>query len=79
MDSNCKTTNRPKSLKDFLKSRHFWRPFLGIFIGGLAGFLYFYFVGCKTGSCAITSNPLSSIITGSVFGFFIVSSPCTSC
>ena len=79
MDSNCEVTPRPKSLKELLKSRIFWKPFLGIFVGGLGGFLYFYFVGCKTGSCAITSNPLSSIITGSVFGLFIISSPCRSC
>ena len=79
MESNCKTTPRPKSVKAFLKSWYFWKPFLGIVIGGLGGFLFFYFVGCKSGSCAITSNPLSSILMGSFLGYFLTNSPCLKC
>jgi hypothetical protein len=79
MDTNCKSTPKPKSVKEFFKSWYFWKPFLGIIIGGLGGFLFFYFVGCKSGSCAITSNPISSILMGSFLGFFITSSPCLSC
>lgn len=30
------------------------------FIGLLAGFAYYYFIGCKSGTCAITSNPYIS-------------------
>jgi len=26
-------------------------------IGGLLGFAYYYFIGCTSGSCALTSNP----------------------
>jgi hypothetical protein len=76
MDPNCSSTPKPKSVKEFFKSWYFWKPFLGILIGGLGGFLFFYFVGCKSGSCAITSNPVSSILMGSFLGFFITSSPC---
>jgi len=76
MDSNCKTTTRPKSVKEFFRSWYFWKPFLGILIGALGGFLFFYFVGCKSGSCAITRNPVSSMLMGSFLGFFIASSPC---
>ena len=76
MDQNCSTTPKPKSVKEFFKSWYFWKPFLGIQIGGLVGFLFFHFVGCKSGSCAITSNPVSSILMGSFLGFFITSSPC---
>lgn len=79
MDSNCKSTPKPKSFKDFIKSWYFWKPFLGIIIGGIIGFLLYYFVGCKSGSCAITSNPLSSIIMGTILGFLITSSPCIKC
>jgi uncharacterized membrane protein YuzA (DUF378 family) len=48
---------------------------IGALAGGLAGFIYWKYVGCLTGSCAITSNPLSSTIyfafMGSIlFGFF---------
>jgi len=76
MDQNCSSTPKPKSGKEFFKSWYFWKPFLGVIIGGLGGFLFFYFVGCKSGSCAITSNPVSSILMGSFLGFFITSSPC---
>ena len=76
MNPNCSNTPKPKSVKEFFKSWYFWKPFLGVIIGGLGGFLFFYFVGCKSGSCAITSNPVSSILMGSFLGFFITSSPC---
>ena len=79
MDANCKTTPKPKSVKEFFRSWYFWKPFLGIVLGGIGGFLFYYFVGCKSGSCAITGNPFSSIITGSIFGFLLSSSPCLSC
>lgn len=76
MNPNCSSKPKPKSVKEFFKSWYFWKPFLGVIIGGLGGFLFFYFVGCKSGSCAITSNPLSSILMGGFLGFFITSSPC---
>lgn len=76
MNQNCSVTPKPKSVKEFFNSWYFWKPFIGVLIGGLAGFLYFYFVGCKTGTCAITSNPFSSMLFGGFFGFMISSSPC---
>jgi hypothetical protein len=79
MAQNCNTNPKPKTVKEFFKSWYFWKPFLGIIVGGLGGFLFFYFVGCKTGSCAITSNPVSSILMGSFLGFFTTSSPCRRC
>jgi hypothetical protein len=79
MDQNCNSTPKPKSFKEFIKSWYFWKPFLSLLIGGLGGFLIYYFVGCKSGSCAITSNPLSSVLMGSFLGFFITSSPCMRC
>ena len=45
----------------------------GILIGALAGFLYWNFIGCTTGSCAITSNPINSTLYGSVTGGLIFS------
>jgi hypothetical protein len=41
---------------------------LGILMGGIAGYLYYYFVGCASGSCAITSRPLNSTLYGGVMG-----------
>lgn len=40
----------------------------GILIGSVAGFLYWKFVGCNSGTCAITSNPTNSTLYGAVMG-----------
>ena len=48
------------------------RRFFSIIIGGLTGYLYYYFVGCRTGTCAITSNPTISTIYGAVLLGLIV-------
>jgi hypothetical protein len=77
MENNCEVKPRPANIKEFFKSRYFWKPFLGIVVGGLAGFLYYYFVGCSSGNCAITSNPYMSIIWGGLLGLFLVKSPCS--
>jgi phage shock protein E len=42
--------------------------FLGIIIGAIAGYAYYYFVGCGSGTCAITSKPLNSSLYGAVMG-----------
>lgn len=68
--------NKQAALLGFLTSAAFIKPFLGVVIGGLAGFLYYHFVGCSSGSCAITSNPYISTLFGAGIGFFAVSSPC---
>ena len=77
MEDTCKATSKPKNIKEFLRSWNFWRPLLGMLTGGIAGFLYYHFIGCTSGTCAITGNPYSSILFGSFFGFFLTSSPCS--
>jgi LytS/YehU family sensor histidine kinase len=79
MEKTCEVKPKPKTVKEFFGSSYFWKPFLGVFIGALVGFLYYYFVGCSSGSCAITSNPYMSVLWGGLFGLFIVKRPCSSC
>ncbi|MBL7917102.1 MAG: hypothetical protein JNM96_01815 [Bacteroidia bacterium] len=43
---------------------------LGIVFGAVGGLLYYNFVGCKSGSCAITSNPFLIIPYGALLGYF---------
>jgi len=62
---------RPGSIKELLKSWKFWRPFLGILIGSVSGYLYYYFIGCKSGSCPITSHSYSTVIVGGLMGYLI--------
>lgn len=45
----------------------------GILVGGILGFAYYYFIGCSTGTCAITSKPLNSTIYGMVMGYLMCS------
>ena len=77
MENACNATPKPKIMKEFLRSWKFWRPVLGVLVGGLAGFLYYHFVGCSTGSCFITSHSYSTIIFGGLSGYLITSGPCT--
>ena len=42
--------------------------FIGGLTGALAGFLYWKYVGCLTGTCAITSNPINSSMYFALFG-----------
>lgn len=41
---------------------------IGVIIGGISGYLYYYFVGCSTGTCAISSNPYNSTLYFSILG-----------
>lgn len=47
---------------------------IGTAVGLLAGYLYYYFVGCASGTCAITSNPLNSTLYGGLMGGLLLSS-----
>jgi hypothetical protein len=44
---------------------------IGITIGALAGYGYYYYVGCVSGTCAITSKPLNSTLYGAVMGSLV--------
>ncbi len=41
---------------------------LPVLAGTVLGYLYYYFIGCNTGSCPITSNPYASVIYGGLIG-----------
>ena len=46
---------------------------LPLFLGALGGFLYYNYVGCVTGTCAITSNPWLSTGYGALIGAVFMS------
>jgi phage shock protein E len=41
---------------------------IGVVLGAAGGYAYYYFVGCNSGSCAITSSPFNSTIYGTIMG-----------
>ncbi len=45
-----------------------WLYLAGAVAGGIAGFLYWKYVGCLTGTCAITSSPRNSTLYFAVMG-----------
>lgn len=46
---------------------------IGLITGAAAGYFYWKFVGCNSGSCAITSNPINSTLYGAVMGGLLFS------
>jgi hypothetical protein len=45
----------------------------GAVIGAVAGWCYWYFVGCASGTCPITSKPLNSSLYGALMGAVLFS------
>lgn len=41
---------------------------IGILAGAIAGYFYWYQVGCASGTCMITSKPVNSAVYGSLLG-----------
>ncbi len=41
---------------------------IGVAVGAIGGYLYYHFVGCSSGTCAITSKPLNSTLYGALMG-----------
>lgn len=60
-----------EAMKKFVK-KHLL-AIAGVFVGAIAGYFYWQQVGCISGSCAITSNPMNSTIYGSILGGLLFS------
>ena len=41
---------------------------IGVVLGAIAGYFYYYYVGCASGTCAITSKPINSTLYGAAMG-----------
>ena len=61
---------------EFLKKLTVWQKRgIAAFIGGTAGYAYYYYVGCVSGTCAITSNPYISTVYGMAIGALLIDTP----
>ncbi|MEC5395794.1 DUF6132 family protein [Bergeyella sp. RCAD1439] len=47
--------------------------FIGGLLGGILGYAYYHFIGCDSGSCAITSRPFNSTLYGVLMGYLLLS------
>jgi len=41
---------------------------IGVVVGLIAGYAYYHFVGCVSGTCSITSKPVNSPLYGGLMG-----------
>jgi hypothetical protein len=54
------------------RARSPWaRAAVAVVAGATVGFLYYRFVGCRTGTCVISSNPYVSTLYGAFVGFLL--------
>lgn len=45
----------------------------GAILGATAGYAYWYYIGCMSGACSITSSPINSSLYGAVMGGLFIS------
>lgn len=55
---------KPRQQNNFLRLKRI----LPVMLGALAGYAYYYFIGCSSGSCPIQSNPYFSTLYGALAG-----------
>lgn len=58
--------------KLFTKFKDSIPQIIGLVLGGVAGFIYYYKVGCTTGTCPIKSNPWLMTLWGAIMGYLII-------
>ena len=46
---------------------------MGVILGAIGGYLYYYWIGCNSGGCAITSQPVNSTVYGAMMGGLLFS------
>jgi hypothetical protein len=63
-----------KNSQDF-RTRFFTRnnlkAFISTVVGMFSGFMYYYFIGCRTGNCPLTSSPWLSMLWGAAVGYLV--------
>lgn len=60
-------------MKNFL-IRYRWK-IAGVVLGGVAGFAYYYFIGCNSGTCPIQSHWHTSSLYGALIGYVLTNGP----
>lgn len=48
--------------------KNYWTYIAGALIGAIGGYLYWFYIGCSSGTCPITSSPTISTIYGILMG-----------
>ena len=56
------------NLKNEINRIDLKRLAIGVVLGSMGGFAYYYFIGCSSGSCPLSSNPYLMTVWGVFFG-----------
>jgi hypothetical protein len=65
------TMKNNRERKNIIVKRNTLLAISGIIIGAAGGFMYYYFIGCRTGTCPITSSPWISTLWGAAVGYLL--------
>ena len=58
-------------IRNWLSKRNNLLLLTGVITGTAGGFMYYYFIGCRTGSCPITSSPWLTMLWGATAGYLV--------
>jgi hypothetical protein len=64
---------KKSEMNEFVK-KYKWK-IVGTAIGAVAGYAYYYYIGCTSGTCPIQSHWQSSTLYGALLGYVFVNSP----
>lgn len=59
-------------MKNFFKKNFKLHHIIGVALGAVIGYIYYYKVGCKSGVCPLKSNPYTMILYGVLLGYLLV-------
>lgn len=59
------------NLMNKLRSKNTIKNLIGMLVGAIGGYLYYHFIGCNSGGCAITSNPYMTVLWGAILGYLL--------
>jgi len=62
---------KTETMRNFISTYKLY--ILGILLGGIAGYLYWRFIGCNSGTCPITSKWYTTTLYGMLMGILIAS------
>ncbi|MCF8261900.1 MAG: DUF6132 family protein [Melioribacteraceae bacterium] len=54
-----------------IDKKYFLKRGIPILLGGIGGYLYYYYIGCYNGSCPITGSPYISTLYGGAIGLIL--------
>jgi len=67
-----------QTFKGFVRSKHFMKSGISVFIGAAAGFAYYYFTEGQNLDALVFSDFIGNVLAGGFLGFFISNSPCVN-